>query len=66
MKDAMNQTDAPAARNEAPKGMDAEAQRPTSAQAPKGMDAEGSHGPEELEDVAPEREERVPSTNSYG
>ena len=66
MKDSMNQTDAPAAQNEAPKGMDAEAKRPTSTQAPKGVDAEGSRGPEELEDIAPEREEHVPSTNSYG
>jgi len=66
MKDTMNQTDAPGAQNEAPKGVDGEAKRPTSAQAPKGMDAESSHGSEELEDIAPEREERVPSTNSYG
>lgn len=66
MKDPMNQPDAPAAQSEAPQGMDAEPKRPASAQAPKGMDAENSRGSEELEDIAPEREERVPSTNSYG
>lgn len=66
MKDGMSHTDAQTAQNETPKGMDAEPKRAGSAQAPKGMDAESAHGPEELEDIAPEREERVPSTNSYG
>lgn len=57
----------------APRGMDPEPDRGQPREAPKGMDPEPSHavqggatGPEELEDTAPEREERVPSMNSYG